>query len=214
MDKKTFYGSIKDALFGGHLAQSQVDGIEALIDKGLNDTTDLRFMAYILGTTLHETARTMQPIEEYGRGAGRDYGRPDPVTGKTYYGRGFVQLTHKANYKTMGDAIGVDLVNHPELALDLKNATEIIYRGMINGMFTRHGLPEFFNNTTSDWYNARRIVNGLDQAARIAGYGVAFYKASLLAPGQPQPRDVSPDAALPEPNYVDMEKQAILALDF
>jgi hypothetical protein len=35
----------------------------------------------------------MQPIEEYGKGRGMPYGKPDPTTGQVYYGRGFVQLT-------------------------------------------------------------------------------------------------------------------------
>ncbi len=29
----------------------------------------------MLATVYHETAKTMQPIEEYGRGVGRDYGK-------------------------------------------------------------------------------------------------------------------------------------------
>ena len=53
---------------------------------------DLRWLAYILATDYHETAYTMQPIEEYGKGAGYDYGEPDPVTGEIYFGTGLVQL--------------------------------------------------------------------------------------------------------------------------
>ena len=40
----------------------------------------------------------MQPIEEYGKGSTAAYGQPDPETGQTYYGRGFVQLTWRDNY--------------------------------------------------------------------------------------------------------------------
>lgn len=34
---------------------------------------------------------------------------------KSYYGRGFIQLTWGANYKAAGEALGVDLLEHPEL---------------------------------------------------------------------------------------------------
>lgn len=45
--------------------------------------------------------------------------------GAKYYGRGFIQITWKNNYLVYGNAIGVDLVNHPELALDINNAAKI-----------------------------------------------------------------------------------------
>lgn len=32
-----------------------------------------------------------------------------------FHGRGLIQLTHEANYKACGDALGVDFVNSPEL---------------------------------------------------------------------------------------------------
>ena len=36
--------------------------------------------------------------------------------GARYHGRGFVQLTGRDNYRMAGDALGIDLLNHPELA--------------------------------------------------------------------------------------------------
>ncbi len=75
----------------------------------------------MLATAYWETAQTMEPIEEYGKGAGRPYGEPDPATEQTYYGRGYVQLTWLPNYEKASkeiydiefDAGGVDLVNNP-----------------------------------------------------------------------------------------------------
>jgi hypothetical protein len=215
-DRRLFYAQVRQAPFGGHLDQGQVNGIEALLSKGLAEDLDLRWVAYVLGTAFHETARTMEPIEEYGRGAGRPYGVPDPRTGKTYFGRGFVQLTWEANYAAMGKLIGADLVDDPALALNLTDATEIIYVGMTDGTFTggRCKLSDFFDAERSDWYNARRIVNGLDQAAAIAGYGLAFYKAALVAHGHAPASDTErdrPPGQPPPETYVDAEKQAVVS---
>ncbi len=64
----------------------QVQGMDAIFDA-CPAALPTDPLAYVLATTIHETARTMQPIEEYGRGKGRAYG----PTG--FWGRGFVQLT-------------------------------------------------------------------------------------------------------------------------
>src|SRR4051794_28194747 len=66
--------------------------------KDAPPSDDLRWLAYALATTFHETAATMLPIAEYGYGAGRPYGVSDFETDQTYYGRGFVQLTWRDNY--------------------------------------------------------------------------------------------------------------------
>jgi len=46
---------------------------------------------------------------------GNRLGNDQPNDGSTYKGRGLIQLTGKANYKAVGDIIGVDLVANPEL---------------------------------------------------------------------------------------------------
>lgn len=113
----------------------------------------------MLGTTWWETAQTMWPIEEYGKGKKYKYGKPDPITGKTYYGRGFVQLTWKANYARMTKLLGVDFVSNPERALDVYFATKILFVGMMGGEFTGKSLSDYFTTSKEDWEGARRIVN-------------------------------------------------------
>ncbi len=75
----------------------QVRGLDSILDEIERRKWDLRWGAYALATAYWETARTVQPIREYGRGRGRRYGRKDPQTGQTYYGRGLVQHTHNFN---------------------------------------------------------------------------------------------------------------------
>ena len=103
IDRITFFYDVRVKLFGGRLDQRQVDGMNAILDAGKGAiSTDLRWLAYTLATSFWETAHTMWPIEEWGKGQGQPYGMPDPATAQVYYGRGFVQLTWKANYATMG----------------------------------------------------------------------------------------------------------------
>lgn len=138
---------------------------------------DARWVAYLLATVRHETAFTFAPVEEYGRGTGHPYGVPDPVTGQKYYGRGYVQITWKENYKKFTDLLGVDLVNHPGLALDPTTSYRIASYGMIHGSFTGIGLGRYINAEGCDYFNARRIINGLDCAKDIAVYATAFEKS-------------------------------------
>ena len=178
INRNFFFSYVRQHLFGT-LKQSQVDGLNAILDEWETNHSkkDDRWLAYMLATTCHETDKKMQPIEEYGKGKGRAYGKPDDVTIQVYYGRGYVQLTWKYNYAAMGKVVKDDLVNHPELALRADYATKILFYGMMNGSFTSKKLSLYFNAATEDWKNARRIINGLDKANMIADYGRSFYAA-------------------------------------
>jgi hypothetical protein len=178
INRQFFFDYARQHLFGT-LKQSQVNGLEAILDHWEADyaAKDDRWLAYALGTTHHETDKTFRGIEEYGKGAGHDYGIPDPVTGKKYYGRGFVQLTWKTNYKKMGDLLGVDLVKYPEKALEIDIAAQVLFVGMTRGIFTGKKLSDYFSPSKEDWVQARRIVNGLDKANLIAGYAKQYYAA-------------------------------------
>ncbi|OCX54255.1 hypothetical protein BEL04_08335 [Mucilaginibacter sp. PPCGB 2223] len=187
---KNFYDTIRPALFNGALSTAQVNGIEAILTCCADAAiTDQREVAYILATIYHECDRTMQPIEESGKGARYDYGKqlkrgggpgkriPYLTPKQLYYGRGYVQLTWYENYEAQGKLLGLDLLNHPELVLQPAIAAKVLTHGMTHGDFTGHRLAEYFTPQLTDFVNARKIINGLDCAERIAGYAGIFLKA-------------------------------------
>jgi len=172
-----FFDMVRTELFGGTLSQTQVDGIQTIVDAW-PESTDFRWIAYALATAYHETDKTMQPIAEYGKGHGKGYGVPMGPFSQIYYGRGFVQLTWFTNYRKAEERIpGSDLVAKPDNALEPGIAAQVIVRGMTEGWFTGAKLMDFFNTTKTDWINARRIINGLDKAAMIGGYALHFMRA-------------------------------------
>jgi putative chitinase len=181
-----FFENIKYYLFKS-MNQDQVDGCNVFLDwYDLENPSipsehhfDDRMLAYVLATAYHETAATMQPIEEYGKGSGSSYGKPAGPYGQCYYGRGYVQLTWYDNYLTQDDKLELheQLVKDADLALAPNIAKKIILFGMADGDFTGKGLGEFFTGDKTDWYNARTIVNGHDRADDIAAYAEQFHNA-------------------------------------
>jgi hypothetical protein len=214
MDRSRFYAALRSrdsGVFGTSLSQKQVNGIDAILNEADKRGTRLPCLAYILATAYHETAHTMQPIEEYGKGKGRKYGAPAGPYGKVYYGRGFVQLTWLENYQKAGEKLSINLVKFPERALELGIATQILFSGMEQGWFAgdsvgRHTLDRYFTAMKTDYAGARRIINGADKANQIGGYALSFEKA-LTAAGyssqKPRPlpsaAPVHPTAAAPPP---------------
>lgn len=173
-ERKTYFDMVRDTLFYGKMDQKQVDGQEFILDtwEDLHPNWDIRWLAYSLATTIHETASTMQPIEEYGKGKGQPYGVKDPKTGETYYGRGFVQLTWKENYEKMTPIVDplfpsqpIDLAKNASQALIPEFAAAIMYEGMERGLFRsdnsgKQTYKRYFDDDTDDPYGAREIING------------------------------------------------------
>ncbi len=158
-------------LFFGKMKHSQIQGfrfiIQAWNESGLKDH---RWLAYMLATTWHETAFTMQPIEEYGS--------TKYLMGKKYWpyiGRGYVQLTWKYNYEKYG------IAKTPEKALNANFAAFIMIDGMTKGIFTGKKLSQYFNSKVDDPIGARRIINGTDRAGAIAAHHYKFLEVIKLS---------------------------------
>lgn len=186
---QAFFSAVRP-MFGGSLKQSQVDGLNQILTTTVG--LPISHRAYVLATTLHETASTMQPIREYGRGKGKKYGVVDQ-TGKAPYGRGYVQLTWRENYLRADRELGLGgrLAADYDLALDPAIAAQILVRGMVEGWFTTKRMSDYL---PGDYAGARRIVNGTDKAALIAGYARQFESALELMDADP-PAAQSPAAA-------------------
>ncbi|MBK1719233.1 glycoside hydrolase family 19 protein [Thiocystis violacea] len=188
LDRQPFFSGVRRRF--GRLDMDQIEGLEALL-TGFTSEPDwpLAHAAYALATTWHETDRRMQPITEYG---GRRYfdkydtGRLAKALGNTpaadgdgylYRGRGYVQVTGKANYRRFGDRLGLDLLGHPDLALRPDVAWQILSLGMRQGLFTGRCLADYLTDRSTDYLGARRIINGQDRAREIAAYARLFEAA-------------------------------------
>lgn len=87
-------------------------------------------------------------------------GPPESGDGYKYRGRGIgAQFTGRVNYEKFSKLFGVDFVNNPELAMDLKLGAEILYKGSIEGLFTGVSLGNYINQSKTDYVNARRVIN-------------------------------------------------------
>lgn len=197
VDRARIYDRVRQNPCSGRLSRAQVTGMDAILDHWvLHSKAADSSLAYVLATAFHETAGTMQPVRETlaksdGEAVARldrafssgrlpsvkvPYWRPD-ADGKSWLGRGFVQLTHKRNYEAMSDLTGEDLVADPGLAMRIDIAARILIEGMRVGLFTGWRLDYFFGRDKADWAGARKIVNGTDRAELVAGYGRAFVAA-------------------------------------
>ena len=143
--------------FGISVEQS----VELIIKTALtHNIRNPKQIAYILASAQHESENFRAPEEHYGRSQARKY---DYRGGETYYGRGYIHLTHIDNYEKMGALLGMgnSLAKNPPLAMEPAIAAKIMVLGMRDGLFTGKKLERYINTHTADYFNARRIVNGV-----------------------------------------------------
>lgn len=181
-------------MFGGSMTAAQMNGCETMLAA----TSDLpiRHRAYILASVFHETGARMQPVREaFGTSdddtiaklerawikgqltwVSKPYWHKD-ADGKAWFGRGHIQITHKTNYRRLGERLGVDLVGDPNRAMNPDLSARIAVVGMVEGLFTGKKLADY-----TSYRDMRRVVNGMDRADLIAGYAKTFEAAIEAMP--------------------------------
>ncbi len=239
MDRAAFFNSLRQrnsGVFGTSLSQSQVQGVEAILDAG--NELPLSWLAYTLATAYGETGSRMQPITEnmnYTSAARIEQvfsnsrrkgipgsqlarnpqklantvyadilgnGGPETGDGWRYRGHGLVQLTGKDNFARMGRLVGVDLVRHPERALEPEIAALALIVGVRDGIYTGKRAADYLPDddlaTREQFRQARRIINGMFEADKYAGYAIGFQTA-LVAGDYPLRRPQARPAHRPVP---------------
>ena len=184
INRPIFFKLVKETFYKSGMKQEVVDGLNAMLDEWYKrNLTDLRWLAYMMGTVYRETGYTFQPVRE-GFYISSSFDKAEAWRKKNlryypWYGRGWPQLTWESNYKKQQEKLGIDLTSvlGREKLLLMPVSAAVLFGGMIDGDFTggKHKLSTYFNATKEDWFNARRIVNILDKAQTYADLSKKFY---------------------------------------
>lgn len=182
LNVEEFFAALRkkdNLLFGTNISQRQVDGLQALLDAGRFESRV--HLAHVLAEVYWETGGGMYPVKETVYRNSKDKNPSDatviarldrawkkgqlvwvkvPYWREGFFGRGQIQVTHKDNYKKASAIVDIDLVAHPERALELPVSAEIAVEGCKAGIFTGKKLSDFDKPDGYDHANARMIVNG------------------------------------------------------
>lgn len=198
-----FFSAIRQPLFPLGFKQSQVDGLNTILDAC--DSHPLAWVAYELATAYHEVGATMQPVREgFGKTdadsrrvvARRAYGKPGRNGGQVPYGRGLVQTTWDENYERTDEKLGLGgtLIANYDRLLEPAIAAAALARGMVEGWYTGKALATYLSpiylGSRKAFGDARRIINGTDKADMIAGYALAFQSALVSGQWCARPQSV------------------------
>ncbi|MED6122732.1 hypothetical protein PIB30_042651 [Stylosanthes scabra] len=143
-----------------------------------DDATRKKEVAAFLGQTSHETTGgwASAPDGPYAWGycylqesTDSDYCSPSPqwpcAPGKKYYGRGPIQISYNFNYGPAGVAIGVDLLNNPDLVAT--DATISFKTAIWFWMTPQGNKPSSHDVITERWTPS----DADREAGRVPGYG-------------------------------------------
>lgn len=96
---------------------------EAMYTYGISDTPIREAM--FIAQVAHESG-SFRYVKEIASGEAyegrQDLGNVERGDGVRFKGRGYIQVTGRANYKACGEALGLDLIKHPELLETTANA--------------------------------------------------------------------------------------------
>lgn len=123
------------------------------------DISDNMVLIGLLATIRIETGG-FKPVHEWGGESywkryeeRADLGNVNPGDGIKYHGRGYIQLTGRANYSTYGKKLGVDLEGNPDLAMDPEISAQVLAC-----YFKERGVATAARE--GDWRRVRKLVNG------------------------------------------------------
>ncbi len=194
LDRDKFWEGFRpwfDGVTNSSLRNDHVQNVEFLLGKFETSpyfSADARLIADAFAqlhieTYIPKTGSRYAPVTEQG---GHDYfnkydiqfnpkkarslGNLTPGDGFKYRGRGYCQITGKNNYAKFG------LIDNPDSALEPETAFHILEHGMQYGVFTGFSLTHFIHGETCDYVGARRVINGQNRAAEIAGYARSLEK--------------------------------------
>jgi hypothetical protein len=184
MNRKAFFDAVRPMLPGKRLTATQVHRIEAVLNGLAERELPAGQAAYVLATAHHESDH-WRTLVEYASGRAyegrKDLGNTQKGDGVRFKGRGLVQITGRRNYSDWSRRLSTDFITQPDLVTDLKFAVPILLDGMLLGTFTGKKLSTYVTKTKTDFVNARRIINGTDKAAQIAGHAKKFLAALAAA---------------------------------
>lgn len=141
----------------------------------------------------------------YGGSWGRsNLGNTNPNDGWDYRGGGQVHTTGRTNFDRVKLASGVDVITYPDKIVDPKVSAIALIQGCLQGWYTGKRLSDYLDAKTPDYVGARRVVNGTDKAAQIAGYARSFEKALRHLPVGTPVIDAPAPAPTPKPIIIDL----------
>jgi predicted chitinase len=192
--------AIKDALFAAlkkagitnpteqamFMAQTDVEsGGFKHLSENLNYSASR--LGQVFGKYLRKAGKSAEEVAQGGPQAiadlvyGGRLGNSGPDDGWKYRGRGIIQLTGKSNYEQIGKAIGVDLVNNPDLLTDPKvsaAAAVAFWKLHVSSSAAQAG----------DVRTVTQAINGgqngaADRASKFQQYMQQAKNGSLIPPG-------------------------------
>jgi hypothetical protein len=157
---------------------------------------DVGTIAYMFGTIYVETG-----IKHFSPDTKEVIGRVNKnkkYVKDGFYGRGWIQLTHADKYRLASRVLGKDLIRDPDLALEPKNAYEILFQGMtagwievyrtsVNGAVDREvpiKLSDFVSANEVNYDLARAVIdaNCKKAAGKCSPPNIEHHKGLFIPP--------------------------------